>query len=980
MKQTINILFLFTFLLGTSSAFDVTLTIRDFNSNHPDFYNIPLPEIIPIEYMNVHLGDDGLPLVSIPGFTIQGDTTFYCWFRNCEGTNYGPIYKTIEVDIDFSNGVVAYENNNFYPIDGEGFGNEGDNHNYYFTAELSTTFAFSEELSGEGVSFTICSSDDLFVFVDDQLVIGSIGSSLQCFDGDLSTLGLIDGKSYDLKIFKTNRFRDSPSAFSIYTSIQFLANPPTYEDADDDGIIDSEDNCPDVPNPDQADCNGNGIGDACDEVKGEINFPYYAQWKEGTDFHIGFPHSVIFFDPLPEGIIENPQFAHDEIIFVKFAVNNTGSENCLLTYNLGLTEKTIVSTPGLHLYGSKFDVYDENDELQYYYNSENGISFDSECDLHVGHTTVTTRYGYYNSTSFCTPEESCNRGTLVLGGHCACWSGAWGRYCQNGATAYDKTFSTGWNSDQDIIYLQEDDMGLDQADMEGADFLWHWTDHPTCAIENWVVQDNLATYGPPTLRDAFFSDGNLNMHVDIPFTDGRGQIMVFLNEHEIIENNDHLTVEKKQCVYPTSSFIHKTVEDCTDVFHFDMPWSRGQNCNWNTNENGEAIGDPSEVTHTVYKGQVIARFVDYTTIEEFRFTQSVLRIKLRFQKYVAVTTEINVFNQPDIKAAITQQIVAVELSDPAKIELVTVNEWPYTFVGPIVDGEPVFSEFPASKVAAFDITETPCTEEQGSSCKQRWMNVMDLTENACTLDGVYEYTWTQTCQDSLEEDCPIEDRSVNIEYTLQSENFCAEVAVEVGITGVMDSYEEDLTTEKSSWVEGDRVYFVVEVSSELEGDAALQVFSATTLVSVLVTPENGDSFLIVNDGDVVPPSDLAEDTDFEVQDLEIDVIIDNLDDVEDQTSFSFLLSPALVDLLESNSQLELNIAAVVEVTYAESTKRSQLRTVFEDTVDTTGYDTTISLEGSSPSDSAISEVTEEESFAVCYASSLLVSLMAIYLF
>jgi hypothetical protein len=60
--------------------------------------------------------------------------------------------------------------------------------------------------------------------------------------------------------------------------IYVIVPEPPVVDSDNDGIIDSNDNCVNIPNADQADCNANGVGDACDAVN-----PNAAETCDGID-------------------------------------------------------------------------------------------------------------------------------------------------------------------------------------------------------------------------------------------------------------------------------------------------------------------------------------------------------------------------------------------------------------------------------------------------------------------------------------------------------------------------------------------------------------------------------------------------------------------------------------------------------------------------------------------------------------------------
>ncbi len=107
-------------------------------------------------------------------------------------------------------------------------------------------------------------------------------------DGDLvaETVGTAYGQELELFIFGRDRM-DDPVIDNIYfpgalddiriynrelsaAEVLALYHWPMV-DSDGDGVADSTDNCPNIANPTQADCDNDGIGDACEIAAGALD-------------------------------------------------------------------------------------------------------------------------------------------------------------------------------------------------------------------------------------------------------------------------------------------------------------------------------------------------------------------------------------------------------------------------------------------------------------------------------------------------------------------------------------------------------------------------------------------------------------------------------------------------------------------------------------------------------------------------------------
>jgi hypothetical protein len=420
------------------------------------------------------------------------------------------------------------------------------------------------------------------------------------------------------------------------------------------------------------------------------------------------------------------------------------------------------------------------------------------------------------------------------------------------------------------------------------------------------------------------------------------------------------------CSYPNSQFIFKSVQGCKDIYRFAVPWKDAINCGWNSAANIQEEG------FKVYKGQVVVVFHEWqNNIGEWRRVQSILRIKIRFQRYVQVTIaqDPTIFGNKITNAAITKQIVAIDLGSPALVELVTTLTYPFK----LEKGDLTLT--PPGKVSNHTFSSVDCAVTQGVVCRQRWAATLQLNADTCTLDGNYKMDWKVACGAGLTgANCPLnptipDDVDASTGFSLTSENFCAEVGVEVSLRGTLASYEDSgFTVAKSAFIVGRTAYFLVKVNSEINPagdyvDATANVkFGTANLKLVSVTVRQVTSTSVINR--VFEKGAIAVGDPLKTQCTQISISVSSV-------GFSLNFSKELSQTLVNNGKLTFTIGAEVQVSYVQSKKRGLLQATPNDEKATYNTDNDLSGVEFTTTPASTETATTGNGFVVAISFALL---------
>lgn len=300
---------------------------------------------------------------------------------------------------------------------------------------------------------------------------------------------------------------------------------------------------------------------------------------------------------------------------------------------------------------------------------------------------------------------------------------------------------------------------------------------------------------------------------------------------DIVSSSGALTVAGGELAL--TSVDEHAPTDCYDTYTVDVAWANlVTEC-----ARGEEGGASGFVTFTC-KIEVDAK----ETLDPIRSTGLTREVHnempfiVKFPKQVtASVSNLSAFQPPNVLAAVIRQVVELDVSAvtdiDAKITLFTSTQWPFYLDTATMQ----VNSIPALITQDSFVNSVHCNDPQVTdapnptvndalACSQQW--ILDLQVDAtqlCEIDGDYQVEFNARCQPSFlgQTDCPLvqDDQGqiqnvFTVDFTIDSENFCAQVVDTVDVAATLASFKDHAhAVAATNYIQGQTAYFVTKVSS-----------------------------------------------------------------------------------------------------------------------------------------------------------------------
>lgn len=402
-----------------------------------------------------------------------------------------------------------------------------------------------------------------------------------------------------------------------------------------------------------------------------------------------------------------------------------------------------------------------------------------------------------NNNTYCSQSDICNKKGKCLehnpGVQCSCYSGYCGDYCnQHG----------GCRNALDLSFVQP------------------------------LVKQPIANY----------KNGNLTVTIELDVVKNRLDTGIAIGSYNII------SIESI-CQYP-NQFWTKTTIGCTDIFVYNAPWPLARKCGFVKISTEES--DTYESIITILFKDSLNIPLSFQVKGTFQTTsQKSFPVALKFKKQVDITADFTYsgnFSEFYMYAAIIEQKSPQKFFGPSSNGSVTIKtrvDHPYSFKNPSLVQYP-----PRLMATLYDKTlEYGECENSGSSDCFSYYQIDINPLDECTLNGKYIISMDPDCRSN---DVTLCDPSklndpINITAKLQSENFCSEFVVDVGLTAHIKSFSDaNFIDESNGFVASGTIYFKATV----ESDTGNVAFSEVRIISLILVDDQNSSiqYPLVTDG------------------------------------------------------------------------------------------------------------------------------------